>query len=150
MFLTLCMRRNCRAARLSATGLAVALIMLAAAPLRADTYNWVVSSGDWSNSGNWLDLSSSSGTTLPTSYDTAYVVNGGTVNVTTASPTCGTLTLGTTAGSGTIKMSGGSLGSSYYAYMGKSGTGPSCSQGEPAIPVSYISAMTLPALERTL
>ena len=52
----------------------------------------------------------------------AYIVNGGTANVTTTGDGCGTLSLGSTAGSGTVQMTGGSL-SAGYTYVGYSGTG---------------------------
>ena len=79
-----------------------AVIFLATiAILRASTalganYSWQVSSGDWSIASNW-------GGTLPTGSDTAYVVNAGTVDVTQLGETCGTLSLGSSAGSGTVR-----------------------------------------------
>ena len=72
-------------------------------------------SGDWSQSANW------GGT--PTSNDTAYIVNGGTANVTTSGDACSILSLGSTAGSGAVEMTGGGLSFSSYLYDGYSGTG---------------------------
>ena len=66
-------RRSSRVIRLPAgavASLVVASFMLAAAPLHAANYTWVVAAGDWSVASNW-------GGTLPTSSDTAYVVNAG-------------------------------------------------------------------------
>ncbi len=84
------MRQGSRAARLSAiafAGFVVTGVMLAAAPLGAANYTWVVSSGDWSVASNWNG-------TLPTSIDYAYVNNGGTAAVSQTNETCGTLSLG--------------------------------------------------------
>ncbi len=109
-----------RPARLWAVGFAtfvVVSVMLAAVPLRAASYSWAVSAGDWSVASNW------GGSLLPTSSGTAYVVNGGTVNVTQLGETCGTLSLGSGAGSGTVQMTGGSLSAVSYENVGDSGTG---------------------------
>ena len=56
---------------------------------------------------------------MPTGSDTAYVVNGGTVNVTQLGETCGTLSLGNSAGSGTVWMTGGSLSATAVLYGGE-------------------------------
>ena len=40
----------------------------------------------------------------PAAGDTAQIANGGTANVTTSGPVCGTLSLGTAAGSGTLQV----------------------------------------------
>ncbi len=108
-----------RPARLWAVGFAtfvVVSVMLAAVPLRAASYSWAVSAGDWSVASNW------GGSLLPTSSGTAYVVNGGTVNVTQLGETCGTLSLGNSAGSGSVQMTAGSL-SANAQYVGDSGAG---------------------------
>ena len=114
------LRRSCRAARLSAAGfasVALASVSLIAAPLRAGSYSWATSTGDWSVASNW------GGTLLPSSSsDTVYVVNGGTVNVTQLGETCGTLALGDSAGNGTVQMTGGGLAAN-YVYMGGNGPG---------------------------
>ena len=88
---------------------------------RADV-TWQVSSGDWSVAGNW-------GGVLPTGTDTAYVVNGGTVAVSQPSETCGTLSLGSNAGSGSAQMTGGCLSVILYEYVGNSGTGTFAQSG---------------------
>ena len=75
-----------------------------------------VSSGDWSLPANW------GGTLLPTSNDTAYIVNGGTATITSIGPTCYTLSLGSTAGAGTLQVSGGSLSAVYDEYIAYAGT----------------------------
>ncbi len=113
-------RSNCRAARLAAVAVAsfVAVVLLTSLQVRADIY-WKVAppnSGDWSVATNWTGG-------LPTSSVTAYVVNGGTVNVTQLGETCGTLSLGSGAGSGTVQMTGGSLSAVSYENVGDSGTG---------------------------
>ena len=60
---------------------------------------------------------------LPTSNDTATIANGGTAIVTQPGATCGTLSLGGNAGSGTIQMAMGSLAASAYENIGDSGAG---------------------------
>ncbi len=74
-------------------------------------------SGDWSSTANW------SGRVLPTSNDTAYVVNGGTLNITKLGETCGTLSLGSSTENGTVQMTGGSLSTVSFQSVGNSGTG---------------------------
>ena len=118
-------KSSCPTARLSVVAIAslvTASVLLAAAPLRAASYIWAVASGDWSVASNWAG-------SLPTGGDTAYVVNGGTVNVTTLGETCGALSLGGTAGSGTLQMTGGSLSAASYEYVGDSGTGTFAQSG---------------------
>ncbi len=104
------LRRSCRAARLSVVGFAsfAAVVLMASSPVRAQDY-WTLSpsqSADWSSAANW-----SAG--VPTSSDMAYVVNGGTATVTSMNATCGTLSLGSTDGSGAVQMTGGSCRSSF-------------------------------------
>jgi len=96
-------------------GCVAAILLLSTPAARADEY-WTVSSGDWSVPGYW------DGGAVPTSSDNAYIVNGGTATVTTAGNVCSGLSLGSTAGSGAVKMTGGSLAPS-DAYVGNSGTG---------------------------
>ncbi len=93
-----------------------------AAPARAQTY-WqsLSSTDDWSTSADW-----SNG--LPTSSATAYITDGGTANITTAGDACNTLSLGGTAGSGAINMTGGAL-SANNTYVGFSGTGAFAQSG---------------------
>jgi hypothetical protein len=84
-------RSRSRGARLSATAFATLVatwVLLAAAPLQAANYSWAVSAGDWCVVSNWVSA------ILPTSSDTAYVVNGGTVNVTQPGSTCNSLYVG--------------------------------------------------------
>ncbi len=119
MFGKICMRSNRPAARLSAVSFAsfVAVVLLTSLQVRADVY-WKVASpnsGDWSVATNWTGG-------LPTSSVTAWIINGGTANVTQLGETCGTLSLGG-SGSGTVKMTGGSLSTASYQYVGYSGTG---------------------------
>ncbi len=92
---------------LPARGLAVILVavaaILAVSDSRAANYYWAMSQpGDWSNSACW------SGSSVPTSNDSAYIVNGGTVTITKSGETCLSLTLGGT-GTGAIQMNSGSL-----------------------------------------
>ncbi len=67
------------------------------------TYSWQPVSGDWSIASNW------GSTVLPTTSDLAYVANGGTVNITLANETCGTLSVGDATGASTVQLLGGSL-----------------------------------------
>ncbi len=108
------MRSSCRAARFWTAGF-VAAALIASREVRADV-SWNVPSGDWSVPSNW-------GGTLPTGSDTAYIVNGGTVAITLPGELCGTLSLGSSAGSGTLQMTGGSLSATSTQYVGYSGTG---------------------------
>jgi autotransporter-associated beta strand protein len=94
----------------------VAVLLLAPTAARAATYSWGVSSGDWSVPGNW-------GGTLPTSADTASIVNGGTATVTLAGEVCNTLWLGGTTGAGALQMTAGSSLSAANQYVGYTGTG---------------------------
>jgi autotransporter-associated beta strand protein len=91
-----------------ACGCVAAILAVWPAPARAATYSWGASYGDWSVPSNW-----SGGTSVPTSGDTAYIINGGTASVTTAGETCGTLALGNTDGIysyvGTVEVAAGSL-----------------------------------------
>ena len=77
---------------------------MASTPVRADLY-WGLQLGDWSVPANW-------GGRLPTSSDTVYVVNGGTLTVTLPGELCGTLSLGG-EGCGTVQMTGGGLSTNY-------------------------------------
>jgi fibronectin-binding autotransporter adhesin len=98
-------RISTRTARLSVVALGtlfVGLVSIVPTVLEAASYSWSVQSGDWSTTANW-------GGTLPTASDSAYIVNGGTANVTAFSPTSGSLTLGSRAGSGNVQMTGGTL-----------------------------------------
>ncbi|MGO9108818.1 MAG: autotransporter-associated beta strand repeat-containing protein [Thermoguttaceae bacterium] len=92
----------------------------AAAEARGANRTWQhspSSAGDWSSAANW------SGDILPTASDTAYIVNGGTADITLLGETCGTLSLGSNAGSGTVQMTAGSLLASGNEYIGNGGTG---------------------------
>ncbi len=61
---------------------------------------------------------------MPTVSDRAYIVNGGTANITSALPTCGTLSLGSSAGSGTVQLlAGGHLTAGSFEYVGDTGVG---------------------------
>jgi len=103
--------------------IAAVLLAVAAAPAEAATYSWTntVSPSDWSLPANW-----SGGTSVPTSSDTAYIVNGGTASISSAGATCFYLSLGGTQGTGTVQMTGGSLagngGGEYVGDYGGTGT----------------------------
>ncbi len=85
-------------------GIVAAAIMLAAAPLCAGSgCTWVVSSGDWSNAGNWLNSEGSAG--VPTTSDGAIISNGGTVTITVPGEVCYSLALY----NGTVQITAGSL-----------------------------------------
>jgi autotransporter-associated beta strand protein len=95
-------------------------VLLAWLPVRADDY-WALlpsATGDWSKSANW-----SGG--IPASGTNVYVVNGGTAVISVLGEACGNLTLGNTAGSGTIRMIGGGLSvpTGDDEYVGSTGAG---------------------------
>ncbi len=101
-------------------GIVAAVIVLTVAlPARADI-TWTRSAdvtGDWSVATNW------SGGAVPTSTDNADVFNGGTASITTTADACSNLSLGSTAGSGSIQMYGGMLNVGNAVAVGYSGTG---------------------------
>ena len=103
---------------LCVVSLAAAFLLLSPMLAPAQTYYWqsLDPSADWSNAANW-----SGG--VPTASTSAYITNGGTANITTMGPTCYTLSLGSTAGSGTVQMTGGAFNAAGGAYVGDSGTG---------------------------
>ena len=75
-------------------------------------------SGDWSIAANW-------GGTAPTSSSWAYIVNGGTANITQPGAVCQLLDLGgdVTSGLGTVQMLAGSLWATYNEWIGQGGAG---------------------------
>ena len=85
--------------------LAISMAVVLVTPpalVQADDY-WGVSTGTWSVASNW-------GGKLPGLSDTAWIINGGTTTINTATQgTCYNLSLGNSAGSGTAVMTGGSL-----------------------------------------
>jgi autotransporter-associated beta strand protein len=110
-----------RAARLSTVfaGILFVLVFVAPATLHADAYNWVNnSSGDWSIAGNWLDLSSSTGT-VPGNNDDAYVTNGGTATITLSGEVCSELYLL----NGAVQITAGGLSVINNQFVGESGVG---------------------------
>ncbi len=64
---------------------AAAVLLVGPMAARAQVYWSNTASGDWSNAGNW------GGNHVPISTDNAWIVNGGTANVTQPGETCGTL-----------------------------------------------------------
>jgi autotransporter-associated beta strand protein len=84
---------------------------------RGDSPNWQISNGDWSSATNW------SGNLLPTAGDWAYIVNGGTASISQPNATCGTLSVGSDAGSGAVQLSAGGLSVAGNEYIGFSGNG---------------------------
>jgi len=101
MFDTFFVTSCCRAARLSAAAFAsfAAVVLMTLPSVRADVY-WSTSAGDWSVAANWGGL-------VPTGTDNAWIVNSGTATIGQLTATCGTLSLGNSAGSGTVQMTGG-------------------------------------------
>ena len=100
---------------------AVAALLLVAAPqAQGASYSWIVPSGDWSLASNWGGIS-------PGPSDNAYIINGGTANITATSwGYCSNLYLGdpNSSNSGTVQMSGGGLTSLYGSeYVGNIGAG---------------------------
>ena len=63
--------------------------------------------------------------TLPTGSDTAFIINGGTADITLSGEACNYLYLGypNSTNSGTIQMSGGNLAVQSSEYLGNEGTG---------------------------
>ena len=98
-------------------GIAVAVLLLLSSPsARADVTWTLTGTGDWSVATNW-----SGG--VPASSGTADIYNGGTATITTTGDACSVLSLGNTAGSGFVQMTGGGLNVSNSAYVGYTGTG---------------------------
>ena len=85
MIIKTSMRRNCRAASLPAVSFAsvAAIVLTVSIQAHADVY-WNLSGqpGDWSVAQNWQGG-------LPTTSDTAFVVNGGTATITMPGEVCG-------------------------------------------------------------
>ena len=92
------------------------LAMVCAPEAPAATLTWQVSSGDWSIASNW-------GVSLPLAGDTAYIINGTTANIVQSGETCDTLSLGSSAGAGSVLMTAGGLSVVSYEYIGNSGIG---------------------------
>jgi len=94
------------------------VVVLLAAPLAGADVTWKLpagQSGDWSVPANWIGGE-------PTAASTAYIVDGGMATVDTTA-TCDALSLGSSAGSGIVRMTGGSLSVASYEFVGDSGTG---------------------------
>ena len=79
-------------------------------------YLGLAGTGDWSVGSNW------SGGAVPTSRVNADIYDGGTATITTTGDICSSLTLGNTAGSGAVAMTGG-IFSPGCEYVGETGTG---------------------------
>ncbi len=112
-------RRNDRGrlTKIGLLGIVAAGLLFEASPVaRGASYYWQVQSGDWSVASNW-------GGTMPTSSDTAYIVNGGTATITQLGEVCGTMSLGNNVGTGTVLMTSGSLLTINNFNVGDSGTG---------------------------
>jgi autotransporter-associated beta strand protein len=104
-------------ARCSAIAFLATSAILSASDAWGANLTWLPSSPalDWSTSTNW------SGGVVPTTAYSAYIVNGGTANVTTNGDICYALALGG-GSSGTVNMTGGSLHSAGES-IGDQGTG---------------------------
>ena len=105
--------------------------MLGAMPLHAATCDWSVASGDWSTASNW-------GGAVPGTYDTVYIANGGTANVTQAGANGFILNLGDGTGGGTVQMTAGNL-ASQDAYLGFANPGSFVQSGGTISPGGGIS-----------
>ncbi len=92
------------------------LAMVCAREAPAATFTWQVPLGDWSIASNW-------GASLPLAGDTAYILNGTTANIVQSGATCDTLSLGSSAGAGSVLMTAGGLSVVSYEYIGNSGIG---------------------------
>ena len=102
-------------ARLSAVAIATFFfvsVMLVAAPLRAGSYTWAVSSGNWSIATNW-------GGTVPTINDSGFVVNGGTATVTTLGIAYNSLDID---GGSTLQMLSGNMQAGTFVGNGERST----------------------------
>jgi fibronectin-binding autotransporter adhesin len=96
-------------------GLAAAAVLIFA-PLSAPAQDyWQVQTGDWSIASNWNGG-------LPTNSVTAVVANGGTAGISQVAETCNALSIGSSAASGTVQMTGGNLSAS-NENVGDTGTG---------------------------
>ena len=96
--------------------LVVGMFFLVSATSAANR-NWSTTSGDWSIASNW-------GGTVPTSGETTYISNGGTVNISLTGEKCGLFYVGNAAGeSGFVNQTAGNLSSSSSEYIGFSGVG---------------------------
>ena len=107
-------------ARCTAIVLSAIVAIVAAGEAAGASRTWQVSSGNWSTASNW------SGALLPTASDTAYIASGDTATINSTQPgaTSGTLSLGSSsAGSGSVLMTSGSLSTITYEYVGDSGIG---------------------------
>ena len=119
------LRSSCPAARLAGTGIAgfmVSVYLLSSSLATAANVSWTLAAGhsaDWSTSGDWSSLAP------PKSTDYAYIINGGTANVTLAGEVCSYLYLGdpNSANSGAVHMTGGGLTTSNNEYVGNEGAG---------------------------
>ncbi|MGA2256730.1 MAG: autotransporter-associated beta strand repeat-containing protein [Thermoguttaceae bacterium] len=120
MFSKFSVRGIIPAGRRSAVPFVAFLAVVVLTSLQARAYvDWTLPAGqvgDWSVASNW-------GGNLPTNNDEAFVLNGGTVTITMPGEICGALSLGSSAGSGTVQMTGGGLITSDGQYVGYSGTG---------------------------
>ena len=108
-------KSNGKAARLSAVAIATLFfvsVMLVAAPLRAGSYTWAVSSGNWSIATNW-------GGTVPTINDSGFVVNGGTATVTTLGIAYNSLDID---GGSTLQMLSGNMQAGTFVGNGGAST----------------------------
>jgi hypothetical protein len=119
-----------------ALGSFVAVMLFGSLQAHAQVY-WSKSSGDWSGASNWI------GNLVPTSTATAYINNGGTAGITQLGETCGTLSLGSSAGSGTVQMTGGSLYVAANEYVGNTGTGSFTQSGGTNSIFDYLSLSRL-------
>ena len=95
------------------------ILVACAATARANVAWTLTTTGDWSAPSDW------SGGAVPTSSDNADIFNGGTATITQTGAVCYNLSLGNTAGSGSVQMTGGSLTVStwYSEFVGDSGKG---------------------------
>ncbi len=100
---------------------AAAIVLMSSTVAKADV-TWAVPAGqigDWSVASNW------SGNLAPTPGDNVWIVNGGTASVTQVGEEYYSLTVGSSAGNGTVEMYGGNLSSPNYGnlYVGSGGAG---------------------------
>jgi fibronectin-binding autotransporter adhesin len=100
------------------SGVGFLAVMLIAGSIKAATITWDADFGDWTASSYW-DLNR-----LPTSSDTAFIINDGVSTILQNGAVCDMLYAGNSGvgHSGTIQMDGGSL-SARYEYIGNTGTG---------------------------
>ena len=104
---------------------AMAILLWSSTLAQAADLYWSAPSGDWSSAANW-------GGSVPWNGDSAWITNGGTATITQAE-VCDSFYLGN-VGTGTIRLTAGSLWANDSAYVGYLGTGSFTQTGGSSTP----------------